>query len=92
MNFDLEDNVFLGDCLKGMSELPAELVDAIITDPPYNTGMSSDMYGEKEKKETTLHELYALGKEEQIRSILSVSARKGGPFEKVRRGVYTLRK
>ena len=28
-----------GDCLELMKELPAESIDSIITDPPYNTGM-----------------------------------------------------
>ena len=33
----------LGDCLEIMRDMPAASVDAVITDPPYNSGLD---YGE----------------------------------------------
>jgi site-specific DNA-methyltransferase (adenine-specific) len=32
-------NIYLGDCLKLMREMPDKSVDAVITDPPYGIGM-----------------------------------------------------
>ena len=34
----------LGDCIKGMSELPDESIDLIVTSPPYNLGIKYNRY------------------------------------------------
>ena len=34
--------IYNGDCLGVMSEMTAESVDLIVTDPPYNTGMTAE--------------------------------------------------
>mgnify|MGYP001571596398 CR=1 FL=1 len=33
------NKIICGDCIEEMKKLPDNFVDAIITDPPYNTGM-----------------------------------------------------
>lgn len=43
-------DVRCGDALELLKELPDESVDAIITDPPYNTGMKREAKDEKGKK------------------------------------------
>ena len=37
---DFENKVICGDCLEVMKGIPDNSVDLIVTDPPYNTGMS----------------------------------------------------
>ncbi len=36
---DFKNKVICGDCLELLKEIPDESIDAIVTDPPYNTGM-----------------------------------------------------
>lgn len=38
-NFEL-NRIYCIDCLKAMKQMPDECVDLIVTDPPYNTGMT----------------------------------------------------
>ena len=37
---DIKDTIIQGDCLEIMKQLPDKSVDLVLTDPPYNTGMS----------------------------------------------------
>jgi site-specific DNA-methyltransferase (adenine-specific) len=39
--------LYLGDCLSGMADLSAESVDAVVTSPPYNIGVSYGAYNDK---------------------------------------------
>ena len=36
------NNIIQGDCLEVMKTFPDKSIDLIVTDPPYNTGMSAD--------------------------------------------------
>ena len=38
---DFINKVLCGDCLEVMKQLPDKCVDLVLTDPPYNTGMTA---------------------------------------------------
>jgi site-specific DNA-methyltransferase (adenine-specific) len=43
-----------GDCIEGMSRLPAESVDLIVTSPPYNLGIAYGKYSDREDRHSFL--------------------------------------
>jgi site-specific DNA-methyltransferase (adenine-specific) len=49
-HFDLR----LGDCLMGMSQLPAESIDLVVTSPPYNLGIRYTKFRDTADRETYL--------------------------------------
>ena len=36
------NKIVQGDCLEVMASMPNQCIDLIVTDPPYNTGMTAD--------------------------------------------------
>src|SRR5437867_8558408 len=57
-----------GDCIQGMSRLPNEHVDLVLTSPPYNLGVRYGKYSDREDRQSYLrwcHEWTA-----QVRRIL----------------------
>ena len=38
------DSIIVGDCVKSMESLPAESVDLIFADPPYNLQLGGDLH------------------------------------------------
>ena len=46
MSYETEFDLRLGDCVKGMEELPDESVDLVVTSPPYNLGINYQNYND----------------------------------------------
>jgi len=42
------------DCIEGMNQLPDNYVDLILTDPPYNTGMTHEINKRKSNEKIKL--------------------------------------
>jgi site-specific DNA-methyltransferase (adenine-specific) len=61
--------LYLGDCLSGMADLPAESVDAIVTSPPYNIGVSYGAYNDKIPRKDYLQWIKEWGN--HVRRVLS---------------------
>lgn len=40
------NKVYLGDCIKIMKEMPANSVDLVFADPPFNIGIKYDKYND----------------------------------------------
>lgn len=43
-----------GDCLEGMAQLPGEMVDLVVTSPPYNLGIKYGKYSDRESRASYL--------------------------------------
>jgi site-specific DNA-methyltransferase (adenine-specific) len=43
-------NIIPGDCLTGMSQIPENSVDLVVTSPPYNLGIKYDTYEDKSER------------------------------------------
>ena len=43
-----------GDCIQGMSQLPGETVDLVVTSPPYNLGIRYRKYSDREDRQSYL--------------------------------------
>jgi site-specific DNA-methyltransferase (adenine-specific) len=52
----------LGDCVDVMRELPAESVDAVVTDPPYNLGFMGKAWDSKHQHEPWAREAFRVAK------------------------------
>ena len=48
------NDVWVGDCLVLLERLPAETVDLVFADPPFNIGYSYDVYCDRQEKATYL--------------------------------------
>jgi site-specific DNA-methyltransferase (adenine-specific) len=46
--------LYHGDCLEGMAELPEASVDLIVTSPPYNLGIAYSKYSDRQKRSSYL--------------------------------------
>lgn len=55
-------DLYLGDCVEVMRELPAESVDAIVTDPPYNLGFMGKAWDSKHQHEPWAREAFRVAK------------------------------
>lgn len=51
---DALGRIHLGDCVEGMSRLPAGSIDLVFADPPFNIGYEYDVYRDKQDKESYL--------------------------------------
>lgn len=51
---DTQFDLHLGDCVAGMSRLPAGSVDLVVTSPPYNLGIDYGAYHDKKTEEEYL--------------------------------------
>lgn len=47
-------NLIHGDCVRGMSEMPAASVDVVMTSPPYNLGINYGKYDDRQGREEYL--------------------------------------
>jgi site-specific DNA-methyltransferase (adenine-specific) len=50
-----EVDVRLGDCIKGMSRLPDESVDLVVTSPPYNLGIRYRKFSDRQDRQSYLN-------------------------------------
>lgn len=48
------DQIYLEDCIEGMEKIPAESVDLVIADPPYNLSKDFGVWKEAEKRDEWL--------------------------------------
>lgn len=46
--------LFVGDCLQGMAEMPAVSVDVVVTSPPYNLGVAYSSFSDTQSREEYL--------------------------------------
>jgi site-specific DNA-methyltransferase (adenine-specific) len=60
-----KQTVFHGDCLKGLTTLPSNSVDIVITSPPYNIGVKYRTYNDKMEKSHYLEWLHQIFSEVQ---------------------------
>lgn len=51
MSADFINRIHLGDCVAGLNELPAEVVDLAFADPPFNIGYKYDVYDDRREHE-----------------------------------------
>jgi DNA modification methylase len=54
--------IHTGDCVQVMAELPADSVDAIVTDPPYNLGFMGKAWDSKHQHEPWAREAFRVAK------------------------------
>ena len=54
--------IYTGDCVEVMAELPADSVDAIVTDPPYNLGFMGKAWDSKHQHEPWAREAFRVAK------------------------------
>jgi site-specific DNA-methyltransferase (adenine-specific) len=59
------------DCVKGMSRLPSEHVDLVVTSPPYNLGVDYKKYSDRQDRESYLR--WCRGWASQVQRILKSS-------------------
>lgn len=50
----LDNRIFLGDCVAGMEAAPAESVQLVVADPPYNIGYDYDVYDDRKSRDEYL--------------------------------------
>ena len=58
-----QQTVRLGDCLSGLGALESDLVDVVVTSPPYNIGVAYRSYDDRRPREAYLAWLSAIGAE-----------------------------
>ena len=49
------NHLYRGDCIEGMSHLPAGAIDLAFADPPFNIGYDYDVYDDRREAESYLH-------------------------------------